>query len=90
MNQVPIKIEIDTGAKLMVISESTYRQAWTKEQAPLLQTTKTKLRTYIGQEIPVKGSLQVAVVHVSERKVLPLIVTEEQRPSLQGGIGWEN
>ena len=36
VNQVPIKMEIDTGATLTVISESTYRQAWTKEQAPPL------------------------------------------------------
>ena len=33
VNQVPIKMEIDTGATLTVISESTYRQVWTKEQA---------------------------------------------------------
>ena len=71
-------MEIDTGATLTVISESTYRQAWTKEQAPPLQMTKTKLRTYTGQEIPVKGSLQVTVVHGSQQKVLPLIVTEGQ------------
>ena len=84
VNQVPIKMEIDTGATLTVISESTYRQVWTKEQAPPLQMTKTKLRTYTGQEIPVKGSLQVTVVHGSQQKVLPLIVTEGQGPSLLG------
>ena len=77
VNQVPIKMEIDTGATLTVISESMYRQAWTKEQAPPLQMTKTRLRTYAGQEIPVKGSLQVTVVHGSQQKVLPLIVTEQ-------------
>ena len=84
VNQAPIKMEIDTGATLTVISESTYRQVWTKEQAPPLQMTKTKLRTYTGQEIPVKGSLQVTVVHGSQQKVLPLIVTEGQGPSLLG------
>ena len=84
VNQVRIKMEIDTGATLTVISGSTYRQAWTKEQAPPLQMTKTKLRTYTGQEIPVKGSLQVTVVHRSQQKVLPLIVTEGQGPSLLG------
>ena len=84
VNQVPIKMEIDTRATLMVISESMYRQAWTKEQAPPLQMTKTKLRTYTDHEIPVKGSLQVTVVHRSQQKVLPLIVTEGQGLSLLG------
>ena len=84
VNQVPVKMEIDTGATLTVISESNYRQAWTKEQATPLQTTKTKLRTYTDQEIPVKGSLQVMVIHGNQQKVLPLIVTEGQGPSLLG------
>ena len=48
-------METDTRATLEVISESTYRQVWTKEQAP------PKLCTYTGHEIPVKGSLQVTV-----------------------------
>ena len=84
LNEVPIKMKIDTGATLEVISESTYRWAWTKEQAPPLQMTKTKLRTYTGQEIPVKGSVQVTVLHASQWKVLPLIVTKGQGPSLLG------
>ena len=42
VNQVPIKMEIDTGATLTVISESMYRQVWMKEHAPSLQMTKTK------------------------------------------------
>ena len=61
------------------------RQAWTKEQAPPLQTTKTILRTYTGhRRSHSHESLQVTVVYGSQQKVLPLIATEGQGPSLLG------
>ncbi len=51
---------------------------------PSIQTSKTKLRTYTGQEIPVRGLLHVEVEHRGQQKQLPLIVTEGQGPSLLG------
>ena len=84
VNKAPIRMEIDTVATPTVISETTYQQAWKGRRAPPLQDTKVKLRTYTGQEIPVKGLLQVEVQHGSERKELPLIVTGGQGPSLLG------
>lgn len=84
VNQAPIRMEIDTGAALSVISETTYQHTWERSQAPQLQGTRIKLRTYTGQEIPVKGELHVMVEHGSERKELVLIVTRGQGPSLLG------
>ena len=55
VNKAPIRMEMDTGATLTVISETTYQQSWKGRRAPPLQDTKVKLCTYTGQEIPVMG-----------------------------------
>lgn len=56
-----------------------------------------KLRTYTGQEIPVKGALEVEVEHNGQCKKLALIVTEGRGPNLLGRnwlgdlkIDWKN
>ena len=96
MNSTPVQMEIDTGATLSVISEDTFNQVW-KDQAPPLRTERVKLRTYTGQEIPVKGALDVEVEHGGQCKKLVLVVTEGQGPSLLGRnwlgelkIDWKN
>ena len=81
---VPVQMEIDTGATVSVISKATYQAAWEGRQAPTLQRTAVKLRTYTGQEIPVVGATRGLVEHGQEQKELPLIVTKGQGPSLLG------
>ena len=83
VNQVPLKMEIDTGATLSVISETTYSQVWGK-QPPPLKKGRVKLRTYTGQEIPVRGEIDVDVEHGRQHKKLVLMVTEGDGPSLLG------
>ena len=79
-----LKMEIDTGAAVSLISETVYRKTWTNGKAPPLQPTKTKLKTYTGEEVPVLGTIQVEVMHGSESKVLPLVIVEGEGPSLLG------
>ena len=43
-----------------------------------------KLRTYTGQEIPVRGAIDVDVEHGRQHKKLVLMVTEGDGPSLLG------
>ena len=79
-----IKMEIDTGAAVSLISETMYRKTWKKCEAPPLQSTKTKLKTYTGEEVPVLGTIQVEVTHGSESKMLSLVIVEGEGPSLLG------
>ena len=75
---------------LSVISKTTYNQVLGDQLQPL-KTEKVKLRTFTGQEIPVKGSLEVEAEHGGEHKKPVLIVMEGQGPSLlRRKIGWEN
>jgi hypothetical protein len=84
INNKPLRMEVDTGASLSVVSEGTYRQLWEKEEAPRLQPSKAKLRTYTGEEIMVKGTILVEVEHDGEQKQLSLTVTEGEGPTLLG------
>ena len=76
-------MEVDTGATLSVISKATYNRAWREEPPPLAPST-ARLRTYTGEEIPVKGEIEVDVCHRDQQKRLTLIVTEGNGPSLLG------
>ena len=48
VNGEPLRMEVDTGATLSVISEVTYRQMWGNKRPPLGQS-KARLRTYTGE-----------------------------------------
>ena len=69
VEQAPIVMEVDTGATLSVISESTYSRVW-GDTPPPLATSAAKLRTYTGEEIPVKGALEVEVSHAEAKETL--------------------
>ncbi|XP_041379565.1 uncharacterized protein LOC121392407 [Gigantopelta aegis] len=46
VNGVDITMEVDTGASVSIISESTYRKYWEKGQAPPIVPSSTNLKTY--------------------------------------------
>ena len=83
VNNTPIRMEVDTGATLSVISEATYRETWGTEQ-PALSRSRAKLKTYTGEEIPVMGVVEVMVRHHGQERKLSLIVTKGNGPSLLG------
>ena len=83
VNGASLLMEVDTGATLSVISKATYDRAWREEPPPLAPST-ARLRTYTGEEIPVKGEIEVDVCHRDQQKRLTLIVTEGNGPSLLG------
>jgi len=84
VNEKPVKMEVDTGAGVSIISEATYRSIWKKGQAPPIQPTKINLRTYTGEVVPAAGKLQVEVKHGQEQKNLSLVVAQGKGPSLLG------
>ena len=55
-----LQMEIDTGASLSLISESTCRKLWPKKR---LLPTIAKLKTYSGETLPILGTLNVQVSH---------------------------
>ena len=57
INGAPIKMEVDTGAMLSIMSYSTFLATWSKRHQPELKSLKAKLRTYTGEEIAVTGCL---------------------------------
>ena len=60
-----------------------YRKTWKKCEAPPLQSTKTKLKTYTGEEVPVLGTIQVEVTRGSESK-MSLVTVKGEGPSFLG------
>ena len=53
INGAPLLMEVDTGASMSLISESTYLKLW--EIPPKLRPTTTRLRTYSGQQLAILG-----------------------------------
>ena len=79
-----LKMELDTGASVSVISEATFHSTWREEEAPILQPSGVKIHTYTGEEINVVGRIQVVVEHNACNKELPLLVVQGEGPSLMG------
>lgn len=84
LDQKDVVMEVDTGASLSLISEVTLNQVWEAGSAPELQPCDVKLRSYTGEEIPVKGTITVSVQHGEQRQELPLLVVRGGGPSLLG------
>ena len=76
-----LRMELDTGASLSLISKSIFKQRWPSES---LQPTTIKLKTYSGEPLEVLGSLEVHVRHGVNKAKLPLLVVGGDGPSLLG------
>ena len=76
-----LQMEVDTGAALSVVSETTFRRLWPFES---LEPSTTRLRTYTGEQVQVLGSVTVHVRHGSNEGELPLLVVKGDGPSLLG------
>ena len=51
LNQAEVVMEVDTGASISVISESTFRKTW-KGSAPKLQSSNVRVKTYTCRRAP--------------------------------------
>ena len=56
INGVPISMELDTGASLLVISESTHDLINKVSLTPVVKST-VELKTYLGESVPIIGKL---------------------------------
>ena len=81
LNDKPIRMEVDTGAAVSIISRSQQRQLL--PNVPVL-SSNIRLKTYTGERIDVIGELMVNVSHHQQSESLPLIVVDEEGPPLIG------
>ena len=82
VNDSLLSMELDTGAAVSVISEITFESIF--KQSISLHSSDITLRTYLGKELPVLGTVQVEVQYESQKATLPLIVIKGQGASLLG------
>ena len=77
-----LSMEIDTGAALSLISETTYSQLWPEGRAHTLEKSPIRLRTYTGEELKLVGKTMVKVCVENQEEVVDLLVVEGSRPNL--------
>ena len=77
-------MEIDTGATKSIMSKGTFHRIWPSSNAPPLETTTARLRTYTGETIKVIGEANVEVTLDDQREKLSLLIVDGDVPSLLG------
>ena len=81
INGKPLKMEVDTGAALSIISEETRKAVFPEEK---LRASELVLKTYTNEPMQVKGTLNVRVQYETQFKKLVLVVIAGNGPSLFG------
>lgn len=81
VNEKRLKMEIDTGAAVSVISENLYKRRFKKEK---LMPSNCVLRTYSKQSLRLMGSIFVKVKCNGNARILPLLVVKGNGPALLG------
>ena len=76
------QMEVDTGATLSLVSETTYGKLW--KVPPKLKPTTTRLSTYSGQRLVVLGTLSAEVQYEAQQVVLSILVVQGSGPTLLG------
>ena len=82
LNSKPVKMELDTGAAVSVISDKDYNR-YMRHNIQLCPTTKS-LKTYTGQRVRPKGVCQVNVTYEGQQHTLPLYILDGEGPPLMG------
>ena len=77
----PLKMEIDTGASMSVMSEKMFRELVPERN---IQPSTLYLRTFTGEIVSPIGSAKVYVEYQNQKMQLPLIVVPGDTPSLMG------
>ena len=81
VNGVPLEMELDTGASVSIVTETTWKDRFPGVQ---LENTGIQLKTYTGEELRVLGQIQVHVKYENQEHQLPLLVVEGEGPPLFG------
>ena len=81
VNDKRLKMEVDTGAAVSVISESLYKRRFRKKK---LMPSNCVLRTYSKQSLRLLGSISVTAKCNGITRVLTLLVVKGNGPALLG------
>ena len=84
INGQSLDMELDTGASVSLICESTYFKLWNSNSRPTLKPSKVHLKTYTGSMVEVVGVLNVQASYEGQNKVVQLHVVKGDGPSLLG------
>ena len=76
INRKPVRLEVDTGASVSLVSENTFRRLWKRKEAPGLKQPRIRLRTYSGKQLTVLGEAYVQVRYEQQVATVPLIVVQ--------------
>ncbi len=83
LNGIPVAMELDIGAAVSIINESTFSDLQ-KSAPPSLQPSASKLRTYTGQSIEVLGVTQLQVRYKTQDARAAVHVVKGNGPNLMG------
>ena len=79
----PLVMEVDTGAAVTIINESTYAKL-PPQELPLYTDDLPKLRSFAGKIITPIGSFTTEVTHGKSSAMLTMYVVKGDRPNLLG------
>jgi len=65
-----VKIELDTGAAVSIITQNTYQKIAQQSNIQPLQHSDLKLKSYSGETIPCLGQVSVVVTHQQQESEL--------------------
>ena len=82
VNGLPLQMEVDSGAAVSLATETAVAPLLSTSE---LQSTNTVLKTYTGEQIPVKGVLKVDVEYGQQQcSQLSMLVVQGSGPCLLG------
>lgn len=96
LNSIPVSMELDTGASLSVINEDTYHRLCQSHTQPIIPS-EVLLQTYMGEKIPIKGTITVTLEYNQFKGELSILVVTGTGPNLFGrdwltkvNVNWAN
>ncbi len=80
-DEIPIEMELDSGASVSVMSEELFNKLWPKRQA---KACSIKLRSVLNEPLPVIGAVEGKVSYEGHTATLPLVIVGGKCPTLLG------
>ena len=81
VNGQALKMELDTGASISLISEEQYKQL---QDVPTLEKSSVILRTYTVENLSILESITMVATYNNQTNKLPLLVVKGNGPNLMG------
>ena len=76
INQIPIEMEVNTGASLSLINKATYDLISSQSHIQALQRTDVQLKTYTGKAVCILGMDKVQVNYAELNNQLSVYVAD--------------